>query len=75
MKLNGARDFSKYISSPKGRLPTEDAGDNKQSFLEFWRITHITIYIMKLNGARDFGKYISSPKGVFLLKKQEITSN
>ena len=59
----------------KGHLPTEDAGDNKQSILEFWRKTHITIYIMKLNGARDFGKYISSPKGVSQLKVLEITSN
>ena len=37
LKLLGARDFDKYISSPKGvtkgRLPTEGAGDNKQSIL------------------------------------------
>ena len=44
--------------------PTEGAGYNKQSILEFWSKTNITMYIMKLHGARNFNKFSSSSKGV-----------
>ena len=56
-------------------LLTEGVGDSKQSILEFWRKTYITIYVMKLHGARDLGKNISYPKGISLMKVQEITSH